>query len=690
MAAKKPLFDAKQRSLFSVGFNSEKSSNQPPIKEKGSSSDSKVPRSFQNKWLQAHKWLKFDTEKQLMFCTLCINDGRDNIFTQGCNNFRTSTFSDHVKSKDHQRSLAACKDDFKSVMNKHFSAKEEAVLLALKTVYYLVEENIPLSKFKSLVEFQKSVGVSGYNHLSVSDGISYESDYAGHEFLKAVSDTVETHTVQKLQKSPFVTLLCDESTDRTVTHRLVIYCQVLGEDMFPETLYLCNIRLDEGTGAAISSALYKELEKRGIGPEKIMGLGTDGASAMTGRDRGTTGMMLRQNPHIMNVQCIAHRLALCTSQASDSVPPMKAYQEVITSIFYYFKFSAARVAKLQAIQDVLDSPRLRFKEVHAVRWMSFFSALEAVYKGLDPLITYLAATPMSDAKAQGLKKKIATLKFISITYIMMDIIPIVTQLNLFFQKEITDVALVKVKIDQTLSDLQQLISTPGCHEQKLAEVITDTCFKEHIISQCPKSDIASAKEKFITALVNNIEKRFPDTDLLSSFGVLSMRPITLLSDVELKTWGDEKIDILVNHFGEEKSHKWKVDGVQHTKTSSPIIDPDATKNEWKQIKILVKAEMYPRDDLFKLWHLINKFHGEQFPNLLILASLAIICPVNTAGCERGFSVQNQTLTALRNRLNPDTQDQIMRIRINGKPREDFPFEDALKAWKAAVPRKLFN
>ncbi|XP_060604134.1 uncharacterized protein LOC132756989 [Ruditapes philippinarum] len=101
-----------------------------------------------------------------------------------------------------------------------------------------------------------------------------------------------------------------------------------------------------------------------------------------------------------------------------------------------------------------------------------------------------------------------------------------------------------------------------------------------------------------------------------------MRPITLLSDVELKTWGDEKIDILVNHFGEEKSHKWKVDGVQHTKTSSPIIDPDATKNEWKQIKILVKAEMYPRDDLFKLWHLINKFHGEQFPNLLILASLS--------------------------------------------------------------------
>ncbi|KAH3749166.1 hypothetical protein DPMN_183657 [Dreissena polymorpha] len=66
-----------------------------------------------------------------------------------------------------------------------------------------------------------------------------------------------------------------------------------------------------------------------------------------------------------------------------------------------------------------------------------------------------------------------------------------------------------MKIDQTLSDLQQLISTPGCHEMKLAEsqVITDAGFKEHTIAMCPKTDIASAKEKLITALINYIEKR---------------------------------------------------------------------------------------------------------------------------------------------------------------------------------------
>ena len=40
--------------------------------------------------------------------------------------------------------------------------------------------------------------------------------------------------------------------------------------------------------------------------------------------------------------------------------------------------------------------------------------------------------------------QIGTLKFVSLTYILMDIIPVVSKLNLFFQKEFIDVAMVKV------------------------------------------------------------------------------------------------------------------------------------------------------------------------------------------------------------------------------------------------------
>jgi hypothetical protein len=68
----------------------------------------------------------------------------------------------------------------------------------------------------------------------------------------------------------------------------------------------------------------------------------------------------------------------------------------------------------------------------------------------------------------------------------------------------------------------------------------------------------------------------------------------------------------------------------------------------------------------------------------------LTCPVNTAGCERGFSVQNQTLTPLRNCLNTVTQDQLMRIRINGEDYVSFDFANALKIFKTKSDRKIYS
>jgi hypothetical protein len=77
--------------------------------------------------------------------------------------------------------------------------------------------------------------------------------------------------------------------------------------------------------------------------------------------------------------------------------------------------------------------------------MSFYEALEAVYRTLDPLLTYFHSRErQKDPKAKSLLKSIATTQFIYITHMMMDIIPIVSKLCLTFQSEELDVAKAKV------------------------------------------------------------------------------------------------------------------------------------------------------------------------------------------------------------------------------------------------------
>ena len=93
--------------------------------------------------------------------------------------------------------------------------------------------------------------------------------------------------------------------------------------------------------------------------------------------------------------------------------------------------------------------------------------------------------------------------------------------------------------------------------------------------------------------------------------------------------------------------------------TAAVIDPDQTADEWAKIKPLVVKARYPRDRMVPLWNLIKKYHKDEFPNLITLASLALTAPIHTADCERRFSLQNSCKTSVRNRLGSERVDDFV-------------------------------
>ena len=93
-----------------------------------------------------------------------------------------------------------------------------------------------------------------------------------------------------MSKSPVITVLANESTDITVTKRLTIYAQITNpKNMLPSTEFVTNVKITEGTGAAISGEIIQQLKSFGnSNPRNIMGLGSDGASAMRGINLGNS------------------------------------------------------------------------------------------------------------------------------------------------------------------------------------------------------------------------------------------------------------------------------------------------------------------------------------------------------------------------------------------------------------------
>ena len=83
-------------------------------------------------------------------------------------------------------------------------------------------------------------------------------------------------------------------------------------------------------------------------------------------------------------------------------------------------------------------------------------------------------------------------------------------------------------------------------------------------------------------------------------------------------------------------------------------------------------------------------HPDLFPNLNTLAKIAVVLPLQTADVERGFSVQNQIKTKLRNQLTPTMVNKLMMVCIEGGHHKTFDFDAVIEHWKAVKPRKIFH
>ena len=145
-------------------------------------------------------------------------------------------------------------------------------------------------------------------------------------------------------------------------------CHILDPDSFTaSTHFLGNVKVHNGAATIITQALKELLQAKQADTSSVMALGSDGTTVMTSERGGVTGLLKHVNPMLTNYHCVAHRLALVTSQASQNMPYLVQYQEILIGLFYYFRNSSVHTESLKAIQQVLEEPQLKVREVHEVR-----------------------------------------------------------------------------------------------------------------------------------------------------------------------------------------------------------------------------------------------------------------------------------------------------------------------------------
>ena len=87
--------------------------------------------------------------------------------------------------------------------------------------------------------------------------------------------------------------------------------------------------MPDGKAETIFNAINAWLVSWEIPITKVMGLATAGAAVMTGVRSGVWVKMKQENPRMVHIHCVAHKLALAVSQAAASVRSLKTYEDTV-------------------------------------------------------------------------------------------------------------------------------------------------------------------------------------------------------------------------------------------------------------------------------------------------------------------------------------------------------------------------
>ena len=357
---------------------------------------------FSTSWLQTYPWLV--KSERGMLCSLCKRhncypqNGSETWNSRPCQTLREDSIKRHLASDMHKTAIQQEREALKAkeyggikqYFSKQVSANREAVQAGMQIVYWHAESEVAhFTKFESLKHLCIDLGASVLKDLDRGKNAKYSSNRIIDEWLHILANVVREDVKQELDNSLCIGLMCDESTDISINKELIIFARVVLPNCGVHYRYLQTVELADGRAETIEKALLPCLDNYGLRMDKVSGFGSDGASVMVGRKTGVATRLKRNNPSMLSIHCINHRLALGASQSIDTVKYLHKFNEILVGIFKFYHYSSVRQHALKEIQAICNDPVLKFKEPKSVRWLSHRKAVEAIRRSLQSLIISL-------------------------------------------------------------------------------------------------------------------------------------------------------------------------------------------------------------------------------------------------------------------------------------------------------------
>lgn len=161
--------------------------------------------------------------------------------------------------------------------------------------------------------------------------------------------------------------MVDEVTDISVAEQMVTFIQYYSKaDGKVKTQFLSvNDLLEDSESAdakTITKTIFNNLEKFELDKKGLCAFVSDGAAVMTGVKSGVATLLKKENPQVISVHCICHRLALACTDTLQNVGYIKSVHTWLMQLWNMLQKSPKKMASFLQIQLRIKNLQLTTQE----------------------------------------------------------------------------------------------------------------------------------------------------------------------------------------------------------------------------------------------------------------------------------------------------------------------------------------
>jgi hypothetical protein len=567
-----------------------------------------------------------------------------------------------------------------------------------ETAYFVVKEELPITKFTKILELEEKHGVAL--------GKAYRNNMSGSTMIDFIGKWLSNELKKELEEADFFSILTDGSTDVSIIEKEAIF--VITFDPSPPGTDRVGVKvsyldLADLHGADAKSVLecIKASVKSVYGDEfmpKLVGFGSDGASVNTGKKEGVKTLLQQENPWITFGWCVAHRLELALKDSLKGTS-FDDVDELILRVYYLYKRSPKKLRQLKELAEIYSDSfefvegGYRPKKASGTRWIAHKTrALDIIIDKYGILMQHLESLSQDKsyptkerAKFKGWLIRWTQARIPLLACVSVEVLAPAKILSKAFQSENVDV----VQVESLLNRCEAQLSRVEC--KPFDQLPTVKRFLENVKEQEDgsftyldvklkdfmrgKESSSRAKNQWSSKIAGAIENRLgKDED-----SVISKHVQVLNTEGWFRATNDpdflyDKIEALYNFF------KSPLDTTGHKGSVSVILEQfDA------MIKYALQYLNVSKTDYRVVWRkLFESSKSHEWKSALLLVKLLFTLPVSNAKVERLFSLMNRVKTDTRNSLSKDRLSSLLRICMEGPSLQDFDPKPSMTLWKDAV------